>query len=86
MEVFALKKRFKILVSSIDYCITEDDLDFGADNISNEDKVDAIMNSLPQKMSFQIECDYETLYDDIIELISEKTGQLINSIEFTIIS
>ena len=81
-----MKQRYKILVSSIDYCITGEDLELGDDDISTEDKITEILNSLPQEMSFQIECDSESLSDAITELVSEKTGQLINSLEFTIVS
>ena len=81
-----MKQKYNISIVSIDYYITQDDLGNEYSDESNKKAIADIMNGLPQEMNLQIECEPDSLYDDVVEKISEITGQLVNSVEYEIVS
>ena len=81
MEIYNIK------VTSVDYSVTEQDIDSSYDLDSKtqeeiDDIIQGIKNSLPQTMMLSVECEKEDLEDQIANLISEKTGWLINSFTY----
>ena len=82
-------KEYKVKVNSVDYCVTEEDaIDYVSDDEDIADKIKEIKSGLPQELALVITCDCAPEYveDEIADTISEKTGWLINSFTYDIIS
>lgn len=86
MEMFIMKQKFNVSVIFVDYYITQNDLGIDVSEECDEKTIVDIMNGLPQEMKLQIECEPEALYDYVVEKISIITGQLVNSVEYKIVS
>ena len=82
-------KKYKVKVNSVDYCVTEEDvIDYVSDDEDIDDKIKEIKSDLPQELVLVItsNCAPEYVEDEIADTISEKTGWLINSFTYDIIS
>ena len=80
-------KEYDIKVTSIDYCVTEEDvIDYVSDDEDIDDKIKEIKSELPQVMYLTITCESEDLEDEIAEAISAETGWLNNSFTYHVIS
>ena len=82
-------KEYKVKVNSVDYCVTEEDvIDYVSDDEDIDDKIKEIKSGLPQELVLVItsNCAPEYVEDEIADTISEKTGWLINSFTYDIIS
>ena len=83
---------YKIKVTSVDYCVEEEDLDLQDYGEDAEDpdiidhEIKKIKSLLPQTLELEIECEPEDLDDQIADAISEETGWLNNSFTYDIIS
>ena len=73
-----MEKVFKIKVTSVEYEVTAQDIDYIDNDEDCEKEIARIKDSLPQTMEFEIECEREDLDDLVANEISEKTGWLIN--------
>jgi hypothetical protein len=90
-------KVYKVKVTSIDYCIEEEDVmeDICEDASIEEDseefynaihaKIEEIRNSLPQTMELEIECEPDELDYLVCEAVSEETGWLNYSVTYKIL-
>jgi len=90
-------KEYKIKVTSVDYCIEEEDVCWQFDNQADleEDsdeyydaihqEIKRIKESLPQTMLLEIGCDKTDLEDMVVDAISNETGWLINGCTYEII-
>ena len=82
-------KEYKVKVNSVDYCVTEEDvIDYVSDDEDIDDKIKEIKSDLPQELVLVItsNCAPEYVEYVIADTISEKTGWLINSFTYDIIS
>ena len=82
-------KEYKVKVNSVDYCVTEEDvIDYVSDDEDIDDKIKEIKSGLPQELVLVItsNCAPEYVEDEIVDVISEETGWLINSFTYDIIS
>ena len=82
-------KEYKVKVNSVDYCVTEEDvIEYVSDDEDIDDKIKEIKSDLPQELVLVItsNCAPECVEYEIADTISEKTGWLINSFTYDIIS
>ena len=82
-------KEYKVKVNSVDYCVTEEDvIDYVSDDEDIADKIKEIKSGLPQELVVVVtsNCAPEYVEYAIADAISEKTGWLINSFTYDIIS
>ena len=92
-------KEYQIKVTSVDYYITYEDINFDPfDSVFNsEDDMDEaerqadeeiakIKSELPQELDLEITCEPEDLEDEIADAISDETGWLNNSFTYDIVS
>jgi hypothetical protein len=92
-------KKYQIKVTSVDYYVTYEDIEFDPYDTAFEDDetiaenerkadqmIEDIKNSLPQELDLVIEAEEEDLDDIIADTISEETGWLNNSFTYDIIS
>lgn len=93
-------KEYKIKVTSVDYDITYDDIDynllnafFNASNTTVEEtekqadaEIERIKSELPQKLHLIITCEPEDLEDEIAGAISDETGHFNRSFTYEIVS
>lgn len=92
-------KEYEIKVTSVDYSITYEDLNFDPfDSVFNSDddmdeaerqadeEIAKIKAELPQELELEITCEPEDLEDEIADAISDETGWLNNSFTYEIIS
>lgn len=92
-------KEYKIKVTSVDYDITYDDIDYNllnaffnaGDTVEEVEKqadeeIERIRSELPQELRLIITCEPEDLEDEIADAISEETGWLNNSFTYDIVS
>ena len=83
---------YKIKVTSVDYCVEEEDLDLQDYGEDAEDpdiiahEIAKVKSLLPQTLELEIECEPEDLDDQIADAISEETGWLNNSFTYDIVS
>lgn len=93
-----MDKLYRIKVTSIDYCIEEEDVCWQFDNQVDleedseeyyraiEQEIEKIKEGLPQTLELEIECEEEDLDDMVCDAVSEETGWLNNSVTYEIIS
>ena len=92
-------KEYKIKVTSVDYNITYEDINFdpfdsvfnSADDMDEaerraDEEIAKIKSELPQELHLIITCEPEDLEDEIADAISEETGWLNNSFTYDIVS
>ena len=92
-------KEYKIKVTSVDYEVTYDDIDYNllnalfntGDTVEEIEKqadaeIERIKSELPQELHLIITCEPEDLEDEIADAISEETGWLNNSFTYDIVS
>ena len=92
-------KEYKIKVTSVDYDVTYDDIDYNllnaffnaGDTVEEVEKqadeeIERIKSELPQELHLIITCEPEDLDDEIADAISEETGWLNNSFTYDIVS
>ena len=92
-------KEYKIKVTSVDYDITYEDINFDLfDSVFNsadtmdeaerkaDEEIAKIRSELPQELRLIITCEPEDLEDEIADAISEETGWLNNSFTYDIVS
>ena len=92
-------KEYKIKVTSVDYNVTYDDIDYNllnaffnaGDTVEEVEKqadaeIERIKSELPQELHLIITCEPEDLDDEIADAISEETGWLNNSFTYDIAS
>lgn len=92
-------KEYKIKVTSVDYNITYEDINFdpfdsvfnSADDMDEverraDEEIAKIKLELPQELHLIITCEPEDLEDEIADAISEETGWLNNSFTYDIVS
>lgn len=92
-------KEYKIKVTSVDYNITYEDINFdpfdsvfnSADDMDEaerraDEEIAKIKLELPQELHLIITCEPEDLDDEIADAISEETGWLNNSFTYDIVS
>jgi hypothetical protein len=92
-------KEYQIKVTSVDYYVTYEDIEFDPYDTAFEDDttieanekkadqmIDDIKASLPQELELEITCDPEDLEDQIADAISDETGWLNNSFTYEIVS
>lgn len=92
-------KEYQIKVTSVDYSVTYEDIEFDpydtafeddATIEANEKKADQmiadIKASLPQELDLEITCEPEDLESEIAEAISNETNWLNNSFTYNIVS
>ena len=86
-----MEKKYKIITTSIDYDVEEQDLnEVWLEEIKWEQelidkKIEEIKSKLPQQIYFEVECELEDLEDVICDNISDETGWLVNSFDYKII-
>lgn len=85
--------KYKVETTKIDYCVEEEDV---MDSITVrpeyttswydaiDKKIEEIKRDLPQRITFEIECDEEDLDDMVCDAISNETCWLINSFSYEI--
>ena len=78
-----MKKKYTIRITSVDYDITHGDID-ACDEKETIKEIKRIIRSLPQKMVFQIKCEIDDLEGEIINAVSDRTGWLVNSVQYEI--
>ena len=92
-------KEYKIKVTSVDYDVTYDDIDYNllnaffnaGDTVEEVEKqadeeIERIKSELPQELHLIITCEPEDRDDEIADAISEETGWLNNSFPYDIVS
>ena len=92
-------KEYKIKVTSVDYDITYDDIDYNllntffnaSDTVEETEKqadaeIERIKSELPQKLHLIITCEPEDLEDEIAGAISDETGHFNRSFTYEIVS
>ena len=92
-------KEYKIKVTSVDYDVTYDDIDYNLLNafFNTGDTVEEIekqadaeikrtKSELPKELHLIITCEPEDLEDEIADAISEETGWLNNSFTYDLVS
>ncbi len=78
---------YKIKVKSVDYSITEEDVDDGKlDEQSIQARIFDIKSHLPQEMILQVVAEEDCLDDVVCDEITNKTKWLINSFEYEVVS
>lgn len=87
---------YKVKVTSVDYCIEEEDVCWQFDNDpsieeDSEEYYDAIHKeierieaSLPQTLELEVGCDPEDIEDMVVDAISQETGWLINNCTYEV--
>ena len=88
---------YKIKVTSVDYCVEEEDVcekvceDVTIEEDSEEfydaihEEIGRVKTSLPQTLDLEIECEPEDLDSQIADAISEETGWLNNCFTYDIL-
>ena len=91
-------KEYQIKVTSVDYCVEEEDVCTEIDNDpeieeDSEEYYDAIHKriaeikaELPQELDLEITCEPEDLEDEIADAISDETDWLNNSFTYDVVS
>lgn len=82
--------KYKVRTTNIDYYIGWEDLEtmgFDVENMTDErigKEIERINNDLPKHLKFEFECDSKEDLDDLlVDAISEQTGWLISSVDYT---
>ena len=83
--------QYKIKVNAIDYCVEEENLDSTHDlehmtEQEIEQEIERLKKQLPQSMELEITCEQEDLDDQVVNIVSDITGWLNNSVDYQIIS
>jgi len=75
-----VEEHFKVRVKGIDYDVEDEDVDDGEDHDDDwyQSQIDEIVSKLPTTVDIEVECSEDDLDDYIVDMISEKTGWLIN--------
>lgn len=79
-EIEITEEHFKVRVRGIDYDVEDEDVDDGEDHDDDwyQSQIDRIISKLPTTVDVEVECSEDDLDDYIVDMISEKTGWLIN--------
>lgn len=87
--------KYQIKVNAIDYCVEDEDVcdlvDVKPEYTTSwydaiDTKIEEIKSSLPQTMELEIECEEEDLADQVVNVVSDITGWLNNSVDYQVIS
>lgn len=81
--------KYKILVTSINYEIDAEDLEFSLQDYQEdydevEQEIEKLKSTLPQTLEVELECEGQDLEDCILNAISDETGYLVNSFTYKI--